>query len=119
MNQLIDCPVRRTIQKPAQMRRFSSINEFVNNQNNFYLHFFDNFIGDAYRTREVYARFREINPVELRRLQTEVTHSVKEKKPLPVEELFNAYFLMAQLVCENDKYVSTAHGTIDKDYLTR
>jgi hypothetical protein len=119
MNSHFECPVRRTIQRPARLTEYSTVDEFVQEQNNFYLHFYDgNFIGDAYRQREAFNRFNTLFPEQAKQLQVQVTQAVQQRKPLPYRDLFEAYWSMKQLVCEFDKCVQR-NGVVDPEYLIR
>lgn len=98
-------------------RKFSTLDAFVKEQNNFYAHFLKgNRFGEIRRESPHFKRFQMIYP----KFEEEVTREVcdadaKNREP-PVELLHKAYTLMSQLVFETDEGV---RGYSTKDhYLT-
>lgn len=106
----------------APQIEFQSLDDFVNKQNNFYMHFRDNCFesNNIYRLRATFKRFQIQNP-EMEQDVTKATIQVIKAWPeqrLPYEQLWEAYNLMSKLVFVNDEYVMRG-GQPDREYLIR
>ncbi|MEK6927873.1 MAG: hypothetical protein AABX11_05565 [Nanoarchaeota archaeon] len=97
---------------------YSTLEKFIENQNNFYLHFCsDCFTGkEVYRTKAHFRRFREQYSQMERRLTRKVSVRSLGETNFPNQELWEASKLMAKLVYVGDFGVDTRHkkdGTLD------
>jgi len=110
-------------QQIAPQKEFKSLEEFIKNSNNFYIHFIDYFwmVSECYRKRPAFIRFQEKYPDIEKDLTLKTGSAYKIKKSLgdlPWEQLFDAYKKMSPLVYLDDEYV-TSHPDYIHLYLTR
>ncbi|MEI7719497.1 MAG: hypothetical protein WCI72_06515 [archaeon] len=97
-------------------REFTSLDDFVKNSNNFYLHFVgDSGMGRLYRTKDAFKRFQkyhlELEQETTRIVVSDVRDTSLSKWHGPItktetwEKLIEAYKLMSQLVYKDDRDV--------------
>ena len=90
----------------APQKEYTTLEDFTRGQNNFFLHFLDDWpVGnDTYRSKPHFKRFQEQNP-EMERDVTRATIQAVRAKPrqeLPNEQLWEAYKIMSKLVFVDD-----------------
>lgn len=109
------------IQRLAKMTEYSSLDDFLRDQNNFYWHFakVDATSGNQnYRARRVLQRLELLNP----ELVNKLLDKIDQHTPFTDEQkadLYQAYREMAKLVDASDKGVLDKDGEVDSSYLTR
>lgn len=91
----------------VQQVQFETLEAFTKGQNNYYAHFLrDNPFGESRRIKPHFLRFQEQNPEMERELTDAVTEarnkSIRKEEDLPLEQLFESYPLMSQLVYAED-----------------
>jgi len=106
----------------APQKEYKTLEDFIREQNNFYLYFLDDcFIGnEVYRAQLPFKRFQEQNP-EMERDVTKATvqsKRSKQRQELPYEKLWEAYKIMSKLVYVDDEHVMH-DGQPDSWYLCR
>ena len=108
--------------EPAPMKQFASLEDFLQNSNNFRLAFTapeDSVTGPIYRGQKVFQRFAILHTIFasslIRRAEGRYLADLDKTTR---EDLFNAYQRMSQLVDINDKDV-VIDGKIDDEYLCR
>ena len=101
--------------------RYSTTEEFKRKWHNFLLYFIqveDSPSETAHRSRPVFKRFQDKHKDLEFTLTTQATRAYQEKKlgSLPIEQFFQAYEIMADMVLETDPFVKTSHTP--NEYLT-
>ena len=97
-------------QEIAPQIEFKSLDNFVKNQNNFYIYFTDDCeAGKIYRKFPHFKRFQEAHSELEKKVTTATVDALrskdKSKQKLPYEELWEAYKCMTKYVFIDDKYV--------------
>tara|TARA_Y100000294_G_scaffold177180_1_gene201743 strand:+ start:226 stop:552 length:327 start_codon:yes stop_codon:yes gene_type:complete len=89
-----------------QQKQFESLEQFIDEQNNYYAHFLKgNDWGETRRNRPHFRRFQKAHP-ELEREVTRKTCEARFKSErLPYEQLYRTYEIMSQLVHVDDEGV--------------
>ena len=108
-------------QKGAPQIEFETLDDFIKGQNNYHIHFLDDFgFGKLYREALHFRRFQEAHP-EMERDVTGATVRAVMAEPrqkLPYEQLWETYKIMLKLVFVDDEYVMR-DGQPDKYFLIR
>jgi len=101
---------------------YSTIEEFAEMQNNFYMHFLDDcLVGNMYRTRAPFVRFQKLNPEVESKVTRKVVDNLRNnpREKLPYQELFEAYKIMSKLVFIDDEHVVRGDSKPDTWFLCR
>lgn len=105
----------------VSLKQFKTLEEFIEAQNNFYLHFCsESIFGSDYRSNRYFIRFKEKYPQleeSAKKATLDAINSVQSKE-LPYEILFEAYNLMSLLVYVDDPII-IREGRVDEYFLTR
>lgn len=106
---------------------FKSLEDFISEQNNFWIHFvvLNGDTTNHYRERPCFKRYKKLNPEEERNLTESITQKSYSEANLTTEtfkddwkNMWEAYKLMTNLVFKTDRF-AMRDGKADKFYLTR
>lgn len=103
--------------KLVPIRQFSSLDDFIENNNNFWAHMMPDSANSKIGWWPCYKRFEKIAPelaAELRREHTFLKCTGENEKNIPWDKLWKAYKIMSQLVYEKDPYTG---GEYNFNYL--
>jgi len=105
----------------APIRKYHTLEDFIKGQNNFYLHFIDDcYIGEIYRKRPHFRRFKKQYPRMEQEITKETVRAIRANPrcELPYKKLWEAYKIMSKLVFLDDEYVMR-NGKPDAWFLCR
>ena len=104
----------------VKQRDFDTLEEFIEEQNNFTTHFYQSnpVTVEAYRKAPHFLRFQALYPDFERELSIKYTGCVNTRQEKPWEDLFKAYKLMSALVLSSDPYVFNGPEGTSEIFLT-